>query len=177
MTELQTCPPPAEVLPTLLGIPNSRISPSVLSTGRGPDGGLGPEGAGAVMMLQATFTDTDKAARFWEAAAHLMGLLATAPGFISRYSFPDGPTITLIALWRTTADAKAFAATSEHRAAVRALYRERWQYSHFSAIWELASSQGRQVFCDECAGIAPASDGACTTCGAPFVDPYAAATE
>lgn len=101
-----------------------------------------------------------------------MELLAVAPGFIRRYSFPDGPNITLIALWRTAADAKAFAQSPEHRSAVRDLYQQRWQYSHFSAVWEMASNHGRVIFCDRCDGITAASEKVCSSCGVEFVDVY-----
>jgi uncharacterized paraquat-inducible protein A len=99
-----------------------------------------------------------------------MELLASAPGFIRRFSFPDGPSITLIALWRTAAEAKSFAATPEHRVAVRNLYKQRWQYSHFSALWEMASNHGRVVFCDRCDGITAVSEGSCSGCGVPLID-------
>jgi heme-degrading monooxygenase HmoA len=101
-----------------------------------------------------------------------MELLAWAPGFIRRYSFPDGPIITLIALWRTAADAKSFAESPQHRAAVRDLYQQRWQHSHFSAVWEMATNHGRVIFCDQCDGITAASEGACNGCGVPLTDVY-----
>jgi heme-degrading monooxygenase HmoA len=101
-----------------------------------------------------------------------MELLAAAPGFIRRYSFPDGANITLIALWRTAADAKAFADSTDHRTAVRDLYQQRWQYSHFSAVWEMASNHGRVIFCDQCDGITAASEQACKGCGVELVDVY-----
>ena len=99
-------------------------------------------------------------------------LLAAAPGFIRRYSFPDGPIITLVALWRTVADAKAFADSPEHSAVVRDLYQQRWQYSHFSALWEMASNHGRVIFCDQCDGITAASESVCRGCGVDLVDVY-----
>jgi hypothetical protein len=34
------------------------------------------------------------------------------------------------------ADANAFFASEQHQAAMRDLYRERWQYSHFAALFE-----------------------------------------
>ncbi len=172
MAELQILPPPADAIGAMLGMPFTQITPTILATQQGAtaDGQLGPEAAGAVLMLQATFDRPDGAAGFWAAAVPLLSLLATAPGFIRRYSFPDGPSITLIVLWRTADDARAFAATPEHRAAVRDLYGQRWQYSHFSAIWELTSHHGRIIFCDRCDGITPASAGICGTCGADLVD-------
>jgi heme-degrading monooxygenase HmoA len=176
MTELVTLPPPPESIAAMLEIPGLDITPSVLVRQEGPEGHRGPEDAGAVLMLQATFTDGERAARFWAAAVPLMALLADAPGFIRRYSFADGPSITLLAFWRTVADARAFAATPQHRATVRGLYAQRWQYSHFSALWELASGHGRQVFCTGCDAVTPASDGVCRGCGAALLDPHRAAT-
>ena len=174
MTELVTLPPPPEAIAAMAAIPGLAIEPSVLVRQQGPEGHRGPEDAGAVLLLQATFTDAERAARFWAAAVPLMALLADAPGFIRRYSFPDGPSITLLAFWRTLADARAFAASPAHRAVVRDLYAERWQYSHFSALWELASSHGRQVFCAGCDAVTPAADGVCRGCGAALLDPHAA---
>jgi len=170
MAELLTLPPPADAITAMMAIPRMQITPTILATQQGPEGHLGPEAAGAILVLQATFADPSGAERFWAAAVPLMQLLATAPGFIRRFSFPDGPSITLIALWRTAADARAFAAAPDHRAAVRALYGERWQHSHFSALWEMTSNHGRLIFCDECDGITPAAEGVCAGCGAPLTD-------
>jgi heme-degrading monooxygenase HmoA len=173
MTELLVLPPPPEAISAMTAIPGTQIAGSVLVTQQGPDGHLGPEAAGAILMLQATFSTPDGAVSFWAAAVPLMAMLESAPGFIRRYSFPDGPSITLIALWRTAADARSFAATPEHRAAVRALYAHRWQYSHFSAIWEMNSNHDRMIFCEECDGITAASERKCERCGAALVDVYA----
>jgi heme-degrading monooxygenase HmoA len=170
MTELLTSPPPLDAIVAMSAIPGVEIASSVLATQRGPCAELGPEAAGAILILQATFADPDGAERFWAAAVPLMELLASAPGFIRRYSFPDGPTMTLIALWRTADEAKAFASGPEHRAAVRELYRHRWQYSHFSALWEMTSNHGRLIFCPDCDAITSASDQVCSGCRVPFID-------
>src|ERR1700737_2801930 len=127
--ELLTLPPPLEAISAMVGIPYTQIAPTILATQQGPSGDLGPEAAGAILMLQATFANAEGAASFWAAAVPLMELLATAPGVIRRYSFRDGPSVTLIALWRPADDASAFAETPEHRSAVRDLYQRRWQYS------------------------------------------------
>jgi heme-degrading monooxygenase HmoA len=172
MTELLAIPPPAEAIATMAAIPGMQITPTMLATQQGPAGTLGPEAAGAILMLQATFSDERGAAGFWAAAVPLMQMLATAPGFIRRYSFADGPSITLIALWRTAADAKAFAATTEHRHAVRDLHQQRWQYSHFAAVWEMSANHNRLIFCDHCDATTPASEGRCRGCGTPLLDIY-----
>lgn len=173
--ELLSLPPPPAAIAAMAAIGGVEIAPTILATQAGPEGQLGPEEAGAILMLQATFADPDGAARFWQAAVPLMAMLETAPGFIRRYSFPDGPSINLLAFWRSAADAQAFAATPEHRAAVRDLFRQRWQYSHFSAIWEMSSNHGRVVFCVECDAITPAADRVCKGCGADLVNVYAPA--
>jgi hypothetical protein len=172
MTALLTVPPPPDAITAMAAVPGLEIAPSILVTQVGPSGARGPEGAGAVLMLQATFVDQDGADGFWAAAVPLMEMLARAPGLIRRYSFPDGPSITLIALWETVADAEAFGASPEHRAAVRDLYRQRWQYSHFSAIWQTATNHDRMVFCHSCDTIASASVQRCPGCGTAFADPY-----
>jgi heme-degrading monooxygenase HmoA len=172
MTDLLSLPPPSEAIARMAAIPGLVINPGVLVVQQGPEGHAGPEDAHAVLMLQATFTDPDRAAGFWAAAVPLMVQLAEAPGFIRRYSFADGPCITLLAFWRTVDDAKAFASSSGHRSAVRDLYRQRWQYSHFSAIWEMVSSHDRVVFCDGCDAVTPARDRVCSGCGAGLIDPF-----
>ena len=170
MTELLTTPPPPEAIGAMMQIPGTKIAPTILATQQGPEGHLGPEAAEAILMLQATFADAEGAQKFWDAAVPLMELLADAPGFIRRFSFPDGPSITLIALWRTADAARAFAASAPHAAAVRDLYRHRWQYSHFSALWEMTSNHGRLIFCDQCDAITAASAGLCSGCATPLLD-------
>ncbi len=172
MTELLTQPPPPEAIAAMAAIPGVRMAPTMLAVQRGPDGGLGPEAAGAILVLQATFSRAEGAQRFWAAAVPLMEMLANASGFIRRWSFPDGPSITLIALWRTAADAEAFAASPQHRAAVRELFAQRWQYSHFSALWEMTSNHGRLIFCEQCDAITAAAEGVCGGCGAALDDVY-----
>lgn len=172
MTDLLTPAPPPEAIARMAAIPDLSITPSILVAQEGPDGPLGPESAGAILLLQATFSNAERQEGFWAAAVPLMELLAEAPGMIRRYSFPDGPSINLIALWRTVEDAKAFAASPEHRAAVAGLFRERWQYSHFSALWEMTSNHGRIAFCDDCEAVTQMSERTCKGCGAPLADPY-----
>jgi heme-degrading monooxygenase HmoA len=174
VTELLIMPPPPEAVAAMAAIPRSQITPIVLGTQQGPDGHLGPEKAGAILMLQATFTDQEGSAAFWKALVPLFELLESAPGFIRRYGFADGPYNTLIAFWRTAADARAFAARPEHRAAVRDLYQQRWQYSHFAAIWEMTSNHDRVIFCPDCQAVTPAAHQRCSGCHTELPDIYQA---
>lgn len=177
MTELLTLPPPPEAVAAMAAIPHSQISPIVLGTQQGPDGHLGPEKAGAILMLQATFNDPEGFAMFWKALVPLFELLESAPGFIRRYGFGDGPHNTLIAFWRTAQDARAFAARPEHCAAVRDLYQQRWQYSHFAAIWEMTTNHDRVIFCPDCQAVTPAADRRCSGCGGVLLGAYRAVPE
>jgi heme-degrading monooxygenase HmoA len=149
-----------------------RIVPATLNTQSGPDAHLGPESAGAVLLLQGTFVDEAGFAEFWREVAHMMTLLATAPGFIRRYNFADGPHYTLIALWRSTADAHAFFASADHRAAMRTTFERRWNYTHFAGLWEASAPRQRLFFCQECDGVTPSTQTRCTECGASLFDPF-----
>ena len=112
---------------------------------------------------------------FWLAAAGLTGRLAVAPGFIRRFTFADGPHFTLIALWRTPADAEEFFSSDEHQAAMRQLFRDRWQYSHFAALWKMITPRQRVILCQQCDGVTPATDKVCVGCGTELFDPFAVA--
>jgi hypothetical protein len=153
-------------------LPGSQITPIVLGTMRGPAGNLGPEAAGAILMLQATFTTQEGSGSFWRAQVPLMELLNTAPGFMRSYGFGDGPNNTLLVFWRTVDDAKAFAAGPEHGQVMRELYEQRWQYSHFAAIWEMTSNNDRVIFCPDCTAVTSASAQHCKGCGLELFDLY-----
>ena len=172
MIELLSQPPPAEAIARMAAIEGVQMTPTVLASQRGPDGHLGPDAAGAMLVLQATFVDETGFAEFWQAAAGMMELLATAPGFIRRYSFADGPLYHLIAFWRTVADAHAFFARDEHQAAMRELFAHRWQYSHFAGLWEMNTPRSRHIFCQRCDGVTPATDRVCAKCGTELFDPF-----
>jgi len=166
-------PPPPEATARLPAIDGVSIFPTVLTKQQGPDGHLGPEAAGAVLILQGTFVDERGFRTFWVRAAAVFEQLATAPGFIRRFSFADGPLGYLIAFWRTPADAYAFFSSDEHQAAMRDLYRERWGYTHFAALWEMTTPRQRVIFCQKCDGVTPATDRVCLGCGTELVDPFA----
>jgi hypothetical protein len=71
------------------------------------------------------------------------------------------------------ADAHAFFSSDEHQAAMRDLYRQRWQYTHFAALWEITTPRQRVIFCQQCDGVTPATDGVCAGCGTELFDPFA----
>jgi heme-degrading monooxygenase HmoA len=172
MIQVLKQPPPTDATARMAAIKGVRISPTVLATQQGPEGHLGPEAAAALLMLQATFVEEQGAAEFWMRAAGLMELLATAPGFIRRFSFGEGVNSTLIALWRTAADARAFFSTDEHQAVMRDLFRHRWQYSHFAGLFEMTAPRHRVIFCQHCDGVTPVEQRVCCDCGRELFDPF-----
>ncbi len=172
MVELLTTPPPMAAIARMTAIEGVRVVPTILATQQGPDRHRGPEEAEAILVLQTTFVDEDRAAAFWDSAAGLMEKLAAAPGFIRRVNFTDGPHYTLIAFWHTAADADAFFSGEEHQTAMRELFRNRWQYSHFAGLWERRTPRARVIFCQHCDGVTPATDGRCAGCGTALFDPY-----
>lgn len=173
MIELLSTPPPSEAIARMTAVEGVRMIPTMLATQEGPDRHLGPEAAGAILILQATFVEERRAVEFWREAAKLIEKLATTPGFIRRVNFIDGPHYTLIALWRTASDAHAFFSSEEHQAAMTELFRNRWQYSHFAGLWEMSTPRQRVIFCQQCDGVTPASDGHCVGCGVELQDPFA----
>jgi hypothetical protein len=71
MLELLTQPPPAAAIQKMAAVEGVRVVPTMLGVQQGPDRHLGPETAGAVLILQATFVDKERADAFWLTAAEL----------------------------------------------------------------------------------------------------------
>jgi heme-degrading monooxygenase HmoA len=167
---LVTSPPPDEAIAAMKAIDGVRIVPVMLNTQSGPESHLGPESTGAILILQGTFAQTDRFNEFWTNVVGLMELLATAPGFIRRYNFADGPHYTLMAWWRSVEDAHTFFAGPEHQAAMRKTFERRWNYTHFAGLWQASSPRQRLFFCQTCDGITPSTESHCTWCGSPLRD-------
>lgn len=173
--ELITGPPPAAAIAAMTATPGVRLVPTALLTQDGPACGLGPESAGAILLLQGTFVDRGRFDEFWGSVADLVALLAVSPGFIRRYNFADGPQYTLIALWRSLEDAQAFYERVEHQAAVRATFERRWAYTHFAGLWQVAAPHRRLFFCQRCDGVVPSTESTCSGCGTALPDPLGGA--
>ena len=172
MLELLTTPPPMDVIARMVAIEGVQVTPTIVASQQGPDRRLGPEAAGAILVLQATFTDEDRAAGFWQTAAGLMEQLATAPGFIRRYNFTDGPHYTLIAFWRTTADAHAFFSSDPTRRRCERCTSTGGSTPTSRDCGSAATPRERVIFCQDCDGVTPATAGTCRGCGAELFDPY-----
>jgi heme-degrading monooxygenase HmoA len=168
---LQANPPPDEVREQMAAIPGVRFTAGSVTGQAGPEAALGPESAGALLVLHATFDAEQSVEPFWEANLPVLQRLADAPGFIRRISVVDGDSVYLIAFWRSEEDARQFAALVEHRAAVRALA-GRIEYSHFVGLWSASSLHARRFFC-VCGASTPAPSTTCRGCGEPLADVFA----
>jgi heme-degrading monooxygenase HmoA len=138
----------------------------------GPESHLGPEAAGAILILHTTAVDEAAAERFWRMTTAVKQQLPQAPGFIRLFSLFDGLSGYLVAFWRTVEDAQAFAAQPQHREAIAALDRERFEYSHFVGLWKAHSVHQRDIYCEVCGTATPAPTGACSSCGNPLHDVF-----
>lgn len=166
-------PPGAETLEALGSIPGVRFTPGTVTGQTGPEAGLGPEAAGALLVLHFTSVDEDATRRFWEVNLPVIRRLSSAPGFIRRFSCVEGPNVYLVAFWKTAEDAKAFIRSAEHREAVKALYNARILYSHFVGMWTAASVHQRLIFCPACGQATPTPADTCSGCGTALTDVFA----
>ena len=57
--------------------------------------------------------------------------------------------------------------------AMRDLFVHRWQYGHFAGLWEMNTPRQRVIFCQQCDGVTPATNGVCVGCGTELFDPFA----
>ncbi len=55
---------------------------------------------------------------------------------------------------------------------MRDLYEQRWQHSHFAAIWEMTSNNDRVIFCSDCTAVTSVSAQHCKECGLELFDFY-----
>lgn len=173
MTEARLIPPSDEVKAMVGAIPGVRFNQGVVVGQDGPDSHLGPEAAGALLVLHMTVADDAAADRFWRTTTAVKQQLPAAPGFIRLFSFFDGPSGYLVAFWRSAEDAEAFAKTEAHRKAMAALDTERFEYSHFVGLWTTHRVRNRNMYCTECDAITPAPASACSGCGTPLDDVFA----
>ena len=171
MAELGQYQPDGEVAARMGALPGVRFTPGmVFSAQKEP---VGPEAAGAVLILQNTLVDPDKAQQFWSRAATTIEAALQAPGFIRLIGFGDGPEGYALAFWRTPADAEAFTKGMVHRDAVKELYATGNQYSHFAGLFSAPQPRTRHIFCDQC-GVQNDVRERCAQCGNALVDSFRA---
>jgi heme-degrading monooxygenase HmoA len=172
MAQARLIPPTDEVKGLVAAIPGVRFNQGVIVGQDGPDAHLGPEAAGAILVLHMTVADDAAAERFWRTTTAVKQTLPDAQGFIRLFSFFDGVSGYLVAFWRSPEHAKAFAAAPAHRAAMAALDSERFEYSHFVGLWSAHSLHDRNLYCERCDAVTAAPASNCRGCGNPLDDVF-----
>ena len=171
MAELGVYPPGAEAGPMLGSLPGARFTEGVSFAvdGTAP---AGPEQAGAVLVLQGTLASDEMAQMFWKRAATTLREAMDSPGFIRFIGFSDGLCGYALGFWRTTEDARTFAAGQAHGEARKELYRTGNQYTHFAGLYQATKQFDRHFFCEKCGHVTNAPARACSNCGNELVDVF-----
>jgi hypothetical protein len=172
MPELRYFPPTPEAIARMAQIPGLRLTNIPVVGVDGPDSALGPEAAQAILHLHMTMIDEDKTRVFWDHIAATLTAASRAPGLIRYVAMSDGLSNDAVAWWRTLDQARAFAQTEVHRAAVSEMYREGFEYSHFAGLWQLVEPRNRQVCCDDCGAWTVLPADACRECGSDLTDVF-----
>ncbi|HTM21637.1 MAG TPA: hypothetical protein VL172_14045 [Kofleriaceae bacterium] len=171
MAKLALFPPDAEAQQMMGGIRGLRMTPGEVFAVDGPTG-VGPEAAGAIIVLHATFIDDAGMQTFYKRNAEILRALTDAPGFIRFMGLFDGFSAYGIGFWLTPEDALAFARRGEHGAAVKDLRRKPYQYSQFAGVWSAHSVRARTFYCDRCQATTPAPADKCGSCDNPLTDVF-----
>jgi len=161
--------PEGDVAARMGALQGARFTPGVVFSVEKEQ--VGPEAAGAILVLQSTLADAEKAQQFWSRAASTIEAALGSAGFIRLIGFGDGPESYALAFWRTLADAEAYASALPHREAVKELYATGNQYSHFAALFAAASPRKRHIFCEHC-GVQNDVRERCAQCGNALIDSF-----
>jgi heme-degrading monooxygenase HmoA len=172
MPTLQIFPPEPETAALLAQLPGFRETPAPVISFQGPLGHLGPEAAGAVLVLHMTMVDEERTKLFWRQVELTCKAASAAPGFIRLISLFDGLANWALAFWRTPEDAKAYARSEAHRAAMAEMYKTNFEYTHFAGVFAALEARTREVYCDRCGTQSLMPAGSCPSCGNELVDVF-----
>ena len=171
MESLKAFAPDDEAKAIMQSVPGARFTPGMVVGFDGPDP-VGPEAAGAVMVLHMTAVDEADTQLFFKRTNHLKTLLPSVPGFIRMISLFDGLSGYAIAFWRTPEDALAFGRDTAHREVMREFYAKPYQYSSFVGLWTAHTVRRRHIYCSSCRAAHDAPAQNCARCGTPLLDVF-----
>lgn len=173
MPTLRVFPPNSENEALLAEIPGLRQTPIPVIGFDGPDGHLGPEDAGAVLVLHMTMVDERRTQCFWRQVALTSKAASESPGFIRMIAFFDGVANWALGFWRTVEDAMAFAASQAHREAIAEMKTHQFEYSHFAGVFKALRPRTRETWCDQCGTEVLMPAERCPQCGNQLADVFA----
>lgn len=169
---LQVYPPSAENEALFAEIPGLRQTPIPVVGFDGPDGDLGPEAAGAVLVLHVTMVDEERTQAFWRQVALTCKEASQTPGFIRMVAFFDGAANWALGFWRTVEDAQAFARSGVHLGAIAEMHEKNFEYSHFAGLFQPVAPRARHAYCDSCGTEVVMPANACPLCGTDIADVF-----
>lgn len=172
MPTLQVFPPDADNQSLLSQIPGVRETPVPVVAFDGPDGHLGPEAAGAVLVLHMTMVDEEATQAFWRQVAITCRAAAETEGFIRMISFFDGLANWALGFWRTVGHAQAFAKSHAHLDAIRDMHAKRFEYTHFASLFAPVAPRPRDVWCERCGAELHMPLDRCPGCGNELADVF-----
>lgn len=167
--------PPSPANEALFGqIPGFRQThiPVVAFDGTEPDGSLGPEAAGAVLVLHMTMVEPERTQAFWRQVALVCRSASRTRGFIRMIAFFDGTANWALGFWRTVQDAADFARSPAHLEAIAEMHEKNFEYMHFAGLYTPVEQRVRHAYCDSCGAQAVMPQAACTSCGNEFTDVF-----
>lgn len=171
METLKTFAPDDEAKAIMMSVPGARFTPGMVVGFDGADA-VGPEAAGAVMVLHMTAVDEAATQLFFKRTNHLKTLLPSVPGFIRMFSLFDGLSGYAVAFWRTPEDALAFGHDTAHREVMREFYAKPYQYSSFVGVWSAHTVPRRHIYCSGCGRANDAPADSCSQCGTELLDVF-----
>lgn len=171
MATIGQFPPAPENQMAMGSIPGVRFTEGVVFSVEA-DEPLGPDGAGAVLVLQGSLASDDKAQQFWSRAAATLRAARESHGFIRFIAFADGLSNYGLGFWQTYDDAMAFRKSVPHREAERELAETGNQYQHFAALFRTDRVHERHTHCERCGTRNTMPREVCQGCGNELVDVF-----
>lgn len=169
---LQVFPPNADNEKLFGEIPGFRQTPIPVVAFDGPEGRLGPEGAGAVMVLHMTMIDDDRSQRFWRQVALTCKAASEFPGFIRLVAFFDGAANWAVGFWRSVEDAQAYSKSRPHLDAIKDMHVDNFEYTHFAGLFQPVEARARHAYCDSCGTETVMPAETCSSCGRGLTDVF-----
>jgi len=153
-------------------VPGARATPGVVGALSGSSR-VGPEAAGALILLHTTFASDDGAQRGYQLFSEMKTHMLAAPGFLHWFTFGDGPNGYALGLWRTPEEAEAFVGSDAHRAMAREQRERPFEYSQFAGMWSATHLGTRWLYCEQCSQPTAAPASQCSTCTNALDDSFA----
>jgi len=152
-------------------VPGARATPGVVGALSGSER-VGPEAAGALVLLHTTFASDEGAQRGYHLFSEMKTHLQASPGFLHWFTFNDGPNGYALGLWRTSEEAEAFVRSDAHQAMASEQRERPFEYSQFAGMWTATHLGTRRIYCEQCGQATPAPTLRCSNCANALDDTF-----